>query len=179
MKQEIWTPVKEYENYYHVSNIGGKVKSLAKTWSVGKKGDTILKFGKRKHKKMLYYFVVLCVNKIKRYVSVHRLVAQHYVDNPNNYDVVNHLDSNTLNNDADNLEWTTTQGNVIHSFSHGNRVAMRGERHGGSKLKENDIIEIKKMLNTGGLTHKEIAEMYGVGRTVVTRISSGTRWKHI
>ena len=53
---------------------------------------------------------------------VHRLVALMFVENPNNYPVVNHKDCNTLNNCADNLEWCTTQYNVQYSYDCGSRI---------------------------------------------------------
>lgn len=47
-----------------------------------------------------------------RETLIHRIVAQVFVPNPLNLDVVHHIDENQLNNRADNLEWTTRGGNV-------------------------------------------------------------------
>lgn len=179
MKQELWKPIKGYEGYYEICNIGNKVKSCAKTWSVGKKGDTILKLGKRGAKNQVYYFVVLCVNNVKKYAAVHRLVATHFVDNPNNYDVVNHLDSDTLNNDYDNLEWTTTLGNVQHSWKFGKQKSQQGEKHGRSRLTEKQVLEIRELHAKDNIEHLQLAKMYGIARTAITRILNRTRWKHI
>ena len=56
-------------------------------------------------------------------VTIHRLVAQHFVSVPKDLVdqtlVVNHLDGNKLNNRWDNLEWTTYKGNTIHAYSIG------------------------------------------------------------
>lgn len=49
-----------------------------------------------------------------RVSSVHRAVAMLFVNNPNNYNEVNHKDANKLNNRADNLEWVTHQENMTH-----------------------------------------------------------------
>lgn len=61
-----------------------------------------------------YLAVDLSHDGVKKRHTVHRLVALAYVPNPNNLPVVNHLDSNKLNNEADNLEWTTVQNNTQH-----------------------------------------------------------------
>lgn len=46
---------------------------------------------------------------------IHRLVAKMFVDNPNDYTYVNHLDYDKKNNQADNLQWCTQKENVQHS----------------------------------------------------------------
>ncbi len=65
-----------------------------------------------------YYTVTLCggSGNYKR-ENVHRLVAKYFVPNPNNYPVVNHLDHDKHNNSSSNLEWTTTQKNIHHSYT--------------------------------------------------------------
>ena len=50
---------------------------------------------------------------------VHILVAQQFIPNPDNLPVVNHIDGNKQNPNADNLEWTTQQENVKHAFRTG------------------------------------------------------------
>lgn len=47
---------------------------------------------------------------------IHRIVAETFLPNPNNYPVVNHIDGNILNNDIDNLEWCTQSHNLKHGF---------------------------------------------------------------
>lgn len=96
MKKEYWKPVVGYEALYEVSN-WGRVKSL----KFGK--ERILKQGK--DKKTGYLHVVLCKNNIKKTFLVHRLVAEAFIPNPNNYKEVNHKDEDKTNNSVDNLEW--------------------------------------------------------------------------
>ena len=50
---------------------------------------------------------------------IHRLVAIHFIDNPNNYNIVNHIDGNKANNHVSNLEWTTQKDNVNHAYKLG------------------------------------------------------------
>lgn len=60
-------------------------------------------------------------------VFVHRLVALHFVENhnPDCYSVVHHLDSDHLNNRADNLEWTTIGGNNKYAIESGQMVRTK------------------------------------------------------
>lgn len=51
--------------------------------------------------------------------KVHRLVAEYFLPNPNNYPIVNHKDGNKLNADVSNLEWTTYKGNTDHAIQTG------------------------------------------------------------
>lgn len=55
-------------------------------------------------------------NNKKYYKRVHRLVAETFIPNPNNYQQVNHKDGNKRNNNVDNLEWTTNSKNTQHGY---------------------------------------------------------------
>lgn len=50
---------------------------------------------------------------------VHRLLALTFIDNPNNYKCINHIDANKSNNAIENLEWCTQQHNVQHAWKMG------------------------------------------------------------
>ena len=60
-------------------------------------------------------------NKKYRY-RVHTIIANIFVPNPNGYEYVNHIDSNKLNNNPNNLEWCTNSQNVYHGWHSGNRT---------------------------------------------------------
>lgn len=120
---EIWKDIQGYEGIYQVSNLGN-IRSLNRT--------VVYKNGKRvryKGKHLIpapnsrgYLRVELKGNGEKATWFVHRLVATHFVENPTPSvtKIVNHLDSNILNNKSDNLEWTTPSGNIQHSLKYGN-----------------------------------------------------------
>lgn len=59
--------------------------------------------------------------KCKTY-RVHRLVAERFVDNPNNKPFINHLDANKHNNFASNLEWCTQSENIQYAYDHGTKI---------------------------------------------------------
>lgn len=60
-------------------------------------------------------------NKKYRY-RVHTIIANVFVPNPNGFKYVNHIDSNKLNNNPENLEWCTNSQNVYHGWHSGNRT---------------------------------------------------------
>lgn len=103
---EEWKPIKGYEERYMISNMG-RVRSRTKILKANT-GNTyaqvILNNGDVRHRKT---------------VTVHRLVAEAFVDNPlpNEYKYINHKDENKRNNKADNLEWCTAKYNLTYGKS--------------------------------------------------------------
>lgn len=65
-----------------------------------------------------------CLGKYKKYPYAHRLVAEHFIPNPNNLPVVNHIDENRLNNKVENLEWVSFQENS-QKYLQNNKVRPR------------------------------------------------------
>lgn len=51
----------------------------------------------------------------------HRLVAEHFLENPNNLPEVNHIDTNLDHNYANNLEWVNKRENELHSRKYGSK----------------------------------------------------------
>lgn len=108
MNRELWKDIEGYEGLYQISNMG-RVKSLG--GKASHKNEMILKLGIRN----TYNVVNLRKNNNKKSFQIHRLVANAFIPNPNNYPIINHKDENPLNNCVDNLEWCTQKHNVIHS----------------------------------------------------------------
>lgn len=99
MNTEIWKPVVEYEGLYEVSNLGN-VYSY--------KSDRNLKQSKDSNG---YIRISLYKDGKATGTLVHRLVAEAFIPNPNNYPIINHKDENPSNNDVENLEWCTYEYN--------------------------------------------------------------------
>ena len=116
--EEIWKPIYEYEGLYEISNLG-RVKSLEKFRKNGKKeGNGYIQKEKilipHKNKKTGYTYVSLRGKKSK-YLSIHRIVANAFLDNPNNYPIINHKNEIKDDNRVENLEWCTYKYNNIYN----------------------------------------------------------------
>lgn len=99
--------IKGYEGLYAITEDG-------KVWSYRNK-----RFIKPFLRKNGYLQVILVKDGVKKNHKVHRLVAETYISNPNNYPEVNHKDENRVNNNIDNLEWCPHDYNC----NYGNRLS--------------------------------------------------------
>ena len=108
--------------------MNGRIKSLPRNGTT--KSERILKqrLGNRG-----YMQICLHIENKKKLLSVHRLVAQAFIDNPNNLPQVNHIDGNKQNNKVENLEWCTAKENGIHAYKTGLIKAKLGEQHSNCK----------------------------------------------
>lgn len=70
----------------------------------------------------------LAINKKTKRCRVHRLVAQAFIDNPENKEYVNHKDGNRQNNNVNNLEWVTASENALHAIKTGLKTAKGNKR---------------------------------------------------
>lgn len=165
---EVWRDVKGFEGLYQVSNLG-RIKSL-----VGWNGKTHIKREKimsqadqsdPKHNYCGRKVVRLKKNGKGYMKKVHRVIAEAFIENPNGYDVVNHVDSNPANNDISNLEWCTPKMNSIHSVRFGNRNRL---------VTSDDDVNISHLYKNGA-TMNEIADMYDVSITVIQRSFERTK----
>lgn len=63
-----------------------------------------------------YYQCNFYKNGKKKYVRVHRIIAETFIPNPNNLPQVNHIDGDKTNNNVSNLEWCDNRTNTVHAF---------------------------------------------------------------
>jgi hypothetical protein len=115
-----------------------------------------------------YYQVVFRINGKKKYIRVHRLIAETCIPNPLNLKQVNHKDGNKLNNNIDNLEWCTNSYNTQEGYD-------KGLYH--SKHRCNPIVATHK--NTGVKykfkSIRECADQLNLNRKTITSILKGCK----
>lgn len=112
-------------------------------------------------------------NKGRETIKIHRLVAQTFIDNPNNYNEVNHIDCNKYNNKVTNLEWISREDNMKHAgkFSYDNRESL-------SPLSE-EMVRLIPILLENKFSIKLISQLYKVGHITIRKIIQKKTWKHL
>lgn len=130
-KDEIWKDIPEYEGVYQVSNLG-RIRSLDREITYANRKTGLYKGRIMKLKMSKYGYVVFhfSVDNKKKAISVHRLVAETFIPNPDNKPCVNHIDCNRANNKVSNLEWCTHKENVQHSIKCGTFGGFRKRERG-------------------------------------------------
>lgn len=97
-----------------------------------------------KHNHDGYLRIQIWKNNKCEFVSVHRLVAETFIENPLNKPFVNHKDGNKQNNHVSNLEWCTQKENIKHAWSNGLSTHENHSKYGkvGQYDKNNKLIAI-------------------------------------
>lgn len=124
-QNEVWKSITGYEGQYEISNLG-RVKSVKrevpKRAGFRKIAESIKNIRTNKYG---YCDILLCSNNKKLHYTIHRLVAQAFIPNPENKKTVNHKNGIRTDNRIENLEWSTAKENIDHKFqilkSDGNR----------------------------------------------------------
>ena len=172
--KETWRDIKGYEGKYKVSNLGN-VKSFKKEvkgrlLSMPQKDNgylvtTLFKGGRGTGKQF----------------TIHRLVAEAFLDEKEGCNIVNHLDGNKTNNDVRNLEWTTYKGNYKHAYEMKLRIDPKGEGNCNSILNEQIVRMIRNWneTNPAYFTDEKLARCFGVKRNTINSIRNRVNWKHI
>ena len=146
---EIWKPIKGYEGFYEVSNMG-RVK--------GKK-DLLLKptinYG---------YQIVTLIDENGKYHAcrIHQLVAKHFIPNPDNKPYVDHINTNKIDNRHFNLRWVTQKENM-------NNGKTR-EKIGKVKMRPVIVLDKKGDVISSGLSVKETAKNIGIGASLLENL---------
>lgn len=130
-----------------------------------------------------YYYVNIQLGKRGNYKSktVHRLVAQAYIPNPNNYPVVNHINGNKLDPSVSNLEWCTFSDNNQHAFDTGLKKPTKGypgESCNFATHTEEEALQVCNLLQEG-YSPKAVSKLFGCSHDFVEKIYARKTWTHI
>lgn len=157
---ERWKDIEGYEGIYQVSN-EGRVRSLERTNKGGNQygncsmqlKEKILAFSEGKYG---HLSVKLYKDGIKRMHKVHVLVAEAFIPNTQNYDVVHHIDHNPQNNHVENLVWMN-----------------RGEHTAMHKAKKVFQYSLDNKLIGEYVTTEDIHKQLGYAESVISRCCNG------
>lgn len=170
-QQEIWRPIKGYENTHEVSNLG-RVRSIPHLTS--NKHQTKGQLLKQESVWTGYKRVHLRAGINSRKFYVHRLVAESFIPNPNNWAYVNHKDDTKDNNAASNLEWCTQQYNL--KYGDRRRKVLDKCNASQSPNAEKPVVQLLNgaVINIYPSIH-EAARCTGIGFRMISRVCNNIR----
>ena len=152
----VWKDIKGYENKYKISNYGDVIslprfkKNHSKFQEVPMK-----KISQKVNKKNGYVYVYLCNDGKYKNIRLHKIVAENFIDNPNNYNQINHIDGNKTNNRVDNLEWCDCSYNIKDMY-----------KRKGTYKKDRKIIEEYKKLKSC----KKVANLFNMSSEGIRQV---------
>lgn len=167
---ELWKAITGFEDY-EISN-QGRVRSH-------KYGRTTILRTRKTHDGYLWYN--LCKGGKQFGKRAHRLVAEMFIDNPENKPTVNHKDGNKENNSVDNLEWATRKEQLEHAYEHGLKLPMSGTKCWKSLLTETEVKEIRKIYKAHDKAYgmKALARKYNVSESTIDKCVRRESYKDI
>lgn len=194
---EIWKDIKGYEGLYQISNMG-RVKSLLKVTKFGNRlkvnEEMILKpaLGKRG-----YYVVSLNHNGKSKTFTIHRLIAEAFIPNPQNKEFIDHINTIKTDNRIENLRWVTSKenSNNILTLQHSSESTSKKWKEGCYNNRNNiHYRKVQQFDKEGNLIATydsiiEASEITGVERSSISAVCLGTNpkrhsaggyiWKHL
>lgn len=176
---EVWKDITGYEGMYQVSNFG-RVKSLGwnKIRSQNKKSIRADRILKTQTTHRGYLRLELNKNGVGIKFVVHRLVALTFLSNEDDKPEINHINGIKSDNRLANLEWCTSKQNKIHAFNNNLSNHARGENHVCSKLKLEQVRDIRSKFKSGEFKNQtKVAKLFNVTRSSIWCIVNNINWK--
>lgn len=177
MENEIWKPVKGYENLYEVSN-NGAVKTLPRTIEVScHKNFTRLhpisaklkipRIGKNG------YMTVALIRENKTYNTyLHRIIGEAFIKKPDGSNVINHKNGIKTDNRLDNLEWVTSSINNQHA------IDTRLRKPAKACIDESIALKINEM-KAQKYSNEKVAKILGLSEYSVAQFANGKSYKYL
>jgi midasin (ATPase involved in ribosome maturation) len=139
-----------------------------------------------------YYSVSTKINGIESAYSVHRLVSNAFIPNPNNYKDVNHKNGIKTDNRVENLEWCTRSENILHAYRTGLKLPSSMEIINRRYGSDNTLSKKVKQLSLDGVelieydSQTEAAQKLSICQTGISRCClnlahtcGGYRWSFV
>lgn len=163
---EVWKKIKGFEGYYEISNLGN-VKSIDRVVKNGLNSERKIKerILKNNISKTGYFVVGLKNNNNRKTLKTHRLIAIHFIDNPDRKGFVNHKNGIKTDNSIFNLEWVTIKENNIHAELNGLKNDS-GVNNSRSTISKEDVIFIRK----SNLKLKELSKLFNICESGISKI---------
>lgn len=132
--KEVWIDIAGYEGLYQVSNLG-RIQSLPRVnLCVNRKYVRKGKVLKGMSDKDGYLYVLLSKEGVQRKFLIHRLVAKHFIPNPQNFPQVNHRNEVVDDNRLENLEWCDCVYNIRYGTGIKRRAKLQTNKHGAKAV---------------------------------------------
>lgn len=170
---EVWKSIPSLNNLYEASNLG-RIRSASR-----KHKGRILKEYIKFPSNINYNLVEVHIDGKKWAKKVHRLVAEVFCENPENYPIVMHLDNDRRNNRADNLQWGTLKMNSQQMIKEGRGNKSKGSNHYFSKLTEDQVVEIRRKYIPRKYTLQQLAKEYNVSFSLIGHVVKNRNWTHV
>jgi hypothetical protein len=166
-----WAAIEGYEGIYAVSDTG-EVMSMNYKKS---KLPGLMTFQIRRG----YASIWACKKGFKaKWLTVHALVAHHFIGPRPDGMAINHKDGVKTNNRVDNLEYCTHSENSKHSFTTGAQC-NKGIQHSQAKLDDEKVRKIREAATIPGYSRTDLAREYGVSESTITYVVRRQRWGHV
>jgi len=165
---EVWKDIPGWVGYYQVSTFGN-VRGVTRYVRHRFGGKQLLKkMVLKQTKKDKRFEVELNKKHSRKLLRVHTLVALAFIGpRPLGFDVC-HEDGNSYNNTPHNLRYDTRSSNEIDKIKHGTSCK--------NKLKIEDVLFIKKLINSNNYSLTKISKIYKVTISCISSIKSGKTW---
>lgn len=184
--KERWKPVRRYEGFYEVSNLG-RVRSVDRLIVTSAnvlrnvKGSVLKPFPTSPATNLKvkpYLQVDLWRDNINKKELVHRLVWEAFNGIIPKHKQVNHKNGVKFDCRLKNLNLKTPKGNMTHAIRKGLNNT-KGSHNGSSKLGEADVLFIRELFTTGTYSQKELSDSIGVNFVTIHDIVTRKTWRHI
>jgi len=179
--QEIWYPIPGYEGYYEASSFG-RLRSLGACFihpysgKTQRKGKVLSQSVKKNRYSSRYMTSIFSIAGKHKTVMTHQCVCAAFNGPRPERMVAAHINGNSLDNRAINLQWVTCKENTAHMVAHG--TARHGEKHHNAKLTAEKVLRIRTIAAEGvGAT--EISKRFNVSRASIRSVIIRKTWADV